>query len=258
MPQPYILRVDDRGLQVFIQRLGGLATNERLVRAIKTGAEMVRQQAVINVGGYPVSFDGNTFRVMVRTGALKGSIETQWPYGGNPLTAKVFVNGTYMRPADPTHNTKVISVADYAGSIEWGHKAIDLKLTMMGKVVPFFASKGFNTYGPYSVRGVKPNEEGHEDYGDQFHNPNLNAKLAAQGKAPMNFTKRGGKSAYEGGKKGGTSYYIAFRRVGKTGWVIPEARPRPFMRAALVKQTKPISKIVRKAVLETLQEGVGP
>lgn len=256
MAQPYILRVDAGQLKVFIQTLDTLPSQQKLIQAIKSGAEMVRQQAVINVSGYPVTIDGNMFRVMVRTGTLKGSMETAWPYGGSPLTAKVFVNGTMTAPPQGGIG-RPRPVSDYAGAIEWGHAEIDLKLTMMGKVVPFFASRGFKTYGPFSVRGLKPNEEGKDDYGDLFHNPDLNAKLAAQNKNPMNFQKRGGKSAYEGGKKGGTSYYIAFRRVGKTGWVIPAAKPRPFMRAALAKQTPPISRIIRKAVKETLQEAAG-
>jgi hypothetical protein len=254
----YLLRIDAGQLKVFIGTLDTLETNTKLVQVIKRGAEMVRQQAVINVGGYPVTFDGRFFRVMVRTGTLKGSIETAWPYGGSPLTAKVFVNGTHTAPSKPGGMVgKAVPVSEYAGAVEWGHKAIDLKLTMMGKIVPFFASRGFNTYGPFSVRGLKPNQEGQDDVGDFFHNPDLNAKLAAQGKAPMNFQKRGGKSAYEGGKKGGGSYYIAFRRVGKTGWIIPEAQPRPFMRAALAKQTPPISRLVKTAVKETLQEAAG-
>lgn len=256
MPQPYILKVEAGQLKVFIRTLDGMASNDRLVQAIKTGAEMVRQQAVINVSGYPVTLDGNTFRVMVRTGTLKGSIETAWPYGGSVLTAKVFVNGTMTAPPQGGIG-RPRPVSEYAGAVEWGHREIDLKKTMLGKIVPFFASRGFKTYGPFSVRGLKPNEEGKDDFGDYFHNPPLNAKLAAQGKNPLNFQKRGGKSAYEGGTKGGTSYYIAFRRVGKTGWIIPQAKPRPFMRAALAKQTKPISKIVRKAVTETLQEAAG-
>jgi hypothetical protein len=257
MPQPYLLRVEAGQLKVFVRALDTLPSNDKLTRAIKTGAEMVRQQAVINVSGYPVTLDGNTFRVMVRTGTLKGSMEVAWPYNGSALTAKVFVNGTHTAPPAPGGYGKPRPVSEYAGAIEWGHGPIDLKLTMMGKVVPFYASRGFKTYGPFSVRGLKPNEEGKEDYGDFFHNPAHNAKLAAKGKAPMNFQKRGGQAAYEGGKKGGTAYFVAFRRVGKTGWVIPAAKPRPFMGAALRKQTKPISKIIRLAVTETLQEAAG-
>jgi hypothetical protein len=46
----------------------------------------------------------------------------------------------------------------------------------------------------------------------------------------MYFQQRRATSGYS--KGGAGTYYIAFRKVGKKGWVIPAARARPFMRAA--------------------------
>jgi hypothetical protein len=171
---------------------------------------------------------------MVRTGTLRGAIELQWPYEG-PFMARVFVNGTHMNPGDGPGGgpSRPTPVSKYAAAIEFGHDAIDHKRTMKGKVVPFFASRGAKSRGPFAARGLTPVDEQSTDYGSHWTSEQHNAKLAAKNKGPMTFEKKGGNAAYAGAKKGASTYFISFRRVGDTGWVIPAAKPRPFMRAAL-------------------------
>jgi integrase len=114
-----------------------------------------------------------------------------------------------------------IAAKSTAGAIEYGHAEIDLKKTMQGKIVPFFASKSATATGPYAARGLDQIGKS-----NQYTSKSLNNKLQALGKANMNFTKHAGK----GPTGGAGAYYISFRRVGKTGWIIPAAKPRPFMR----------------------------
>lgn len=202
--------------------------------AIRDTAARAQARAVRNVSGYPVTYDGKVFRVVVRTGALKGAIDMQWPYQ-SPLQARVFVNGA-MTAAPFQAGDRLVKpspVSAYAAAIEFGHEEIDLKKFMQGKIVPFFASRTAGSTGPFAVRGLTEVEGSN---GALWENKALNIKLThplfGTAKGPMYFQKRGGTAAYQGAKGGGGSYYIAFRRVGKTGWIIPAAKPRPFMRAA--------------------------
>lgn len=195
--------------------------------AVRAYGAMVQARAVRNVSGYPVSFEGGYFVVRVQTGALKGSIELEWPYGATVFQARVYVNGAHFAaPAQGGFLTKPRSVSEYAAAIEQGHEEIDLKKTMMGKTVPFFAAERKDPRGPFTAGGLKPVTPGERGYGSSWQSQVLNSKLAAKGKDPMHFTKKGGKGS-------GSTYFIAFRRVGKTGWIIPKAEPRPFMRAAV-------------------------
>lgn len=253
----YQLVVDAGKLKVLIEKMhlpANASTSLALGRLIRDAAEMVRTRAVWNVSGYPVVFEGGVFRVMVRTGALKGSMEVQWPFQ-TALRARVFVNGTMTATAAQQVGgfiVKAVAVSQYAGSIEWGHKEIDLKKTMLGKTVPFFASRTQNTRGPYSVRGLQAVTPGEDQNGSMFHNVQLNAKLAAQGHGPMAFQRKaGGTSTYA--SKGGGSYYIAFRKVGKTGWIIPEAKPRPFLKAALVNTQDNVRRQMVRGVVNILR-----
>lgn len=195
----------------------------------------VQARVIYNLGGFPVQYDGKVFRVRVVTGALRGSIELQWPYQ-TALSARVFVNGAHTADQGrldklPGGLSKPRPVSEYARAVEEGHGEIDLKKTMMGKTVPFYAARSKATGGsPYATRPVIPVMEGHARLGDWFHNPDFDRKLAARGKQPMFFQKRGAKTAPEG--KGGGAYYISFRKVGKTGWVIPAKEGRPYMKAA--------------------------
>lgn len=228
--EPYRLEIDGRKLRALIDRTRtptDPAFIGKIGQAIRQWGALVQARAVRNVSGYPVVYQGGAFRVQVRTGTLKGAIELQYPFG-SPFQARVYVNGTRMTPDQL--GSKSRSVADYAGAIEWGHKAIDLKLTMQGKVIPFFASRGQNSRGPYAARGLAPVDGQERGYGSGWQSQALNAKLAAKNKPSMTFTKKGGATAFKGNS---STYFIAFRRVGKTGWVIPAAKPRPFMRAAL-------------------------
>jgi hypothetical protein len=51
-----------------------------LGQAIRKWGVLVQTRAVYNVTGHPVSYEGGFFVVRVRTGALRGAIELQWPY----------------------------------------------------------------------------------------------------------------------------------------------------------------------------------
>lgn len=230
--------------------------------AVRDSAARIQARAVRNVSGYPVVYDGKVFRVVVRTGALKGAIEQQWPYQG-PLQARVFVNGTHTAQAYKIGEGLVRPrpVSQYAAAIEWGHDEIDLKQFMQGKTVPFFASKSAGTTGPYSVRGLTPVA----GPGDLWENKGLNARLAhpifnGGRHGPMYFQRRGGQAAYSGGKKGGGAYYIAFRKVGKKGWVIPAARPRPFMRAAGIGPAtqRDVRRFTRERLMELMTRDRNP
>lgn len=234
---PYVLRVDAGALKALIARtrgpFGGPEVQTALAQSIRQWGALVQARAVRNVTGYPVVYSGGVFRVMVRTGTLRGSIELQWPYEG-PFTARVFVNGAHMNPGGlPGIYAKPIPVAEYAAAIEFGHGEIDLKKTMRGKTVPFFAARSQAARGPYAATGLAPVDQRDQGYGSRWQSETHNRKLQARGKGPMTFEKKGGNPAYQGAKRGASTYFIAFRKVGDEGWVIPEAKPRPFMRAAL-------------------------
>lgn len=233
----YRVEVDNRQLRVLLNTARLELSPEQMTfmgGAMRNLATRVQARAVRNVSGYPVHYDGRIFRVVVRTGTLKGAIESEWPYQ-SALQARVYVNGAHtavpFQQGDRT--VKPRPVAAYAAAIEYGHGEIDLKKTMMGKTVPFFASRTSNSTGPFSVRGLTP-VDGSD--GALWENKRLNARLAhplwhGGRKGPMQFQRRVA-AAYAGGKQGGGTYYIAFRKVGKHGWIIPAARERPFMRAA--------------------------
>lgn len=227
----YSVQVHDSSLRVMLNTAKlnlSPAQVTRMGEAVRDLAAGVQARAVRNVSGYPVEFEGGVFRVKSVTGALKGAIEQQWPYQ-SPLQARVFVNGAMSGAAIQIAGglVKPRPVSDYAAAIEDGHGEIDLKKTMLGKTVPFFAARSKNATGPYAGRGLRPagSETGE---GSHWVDDALNHKLASKGaKGPMSFQRR-----ITGGTKGAGSYYIAFRKVGKTGWIIPAAKPRPFMRAA--------------------------
>lgn len=231
MARLFTIEVDNSNLRV-LMNVAELKLNaqqvEHLGLAVRDMGAKAQARAVRNVSGYPVIFDGHVFRVVPRTGALKGSIDMQWPYQG-PLQAKVFVNGTHtaqpMQMGDGV--VKPRPVADYAAAIEFGHGEIDLKKFMQGKTVPFFASRGSRSTGPFAVRGLTPVAGTSEG---MWENEAFNKVLAGKGNGPMHFQRR--KAAAYAAKRGGGTYFIAFRKVGKKGWIIPEAKPRPFLRAA--------------------------
>jgi hypothetical protein len=222
----YSVQVHDSSLRVMLNT-AKLNLNPaqvlRMGEAVRDLSANVQARAVRNVSGYPVQYEGGVFRVKSQTGALKGAIEQQWPYQ-SPLQARVFVNGAMSGAAIQIAGAlvKPRPVSDYAGAIESGHGEIDLKKTMMGKTVPFFAARSQNATGPYAGRGLRPEGSGWVDDA-------LNHKLSSKGaKGPMSFKRH----KIKGGTRGAGSYYVTFRKVGKTGWIIPAAKPRPFMRAA--------------------------
>lgn len=259
MVQPYVLSLRAGKLQAVIDTLGldfNQLAAQGLGEAVRNAAEVVRTRAVWNVGGNVVVYEGGVFRVMVRTGALKGAMEVQWPYG-NALVARVFVNGTHTSTGEvrPAGYSRSRPVSDYAGSIEWGHEEIDLKKTMMGKTVPFFASRGSNSRGPYTARGLDPLDSEDTGIGSRWKNDVLNAKLQARGKNPMYFRKSGAVEAYA--KGGGSSFFIAFRKVGKEGWIIPRAEPRPFMKAAVLNTQTQVRRLYQREAAQVIRDALG-
>ncbi len=229
----YRVLIDTRALRVLISRTNFPISDPVSVRmlgeAIRRYGALVQARAVRNVSGYPVVYNGQAFVVRVRTGTLKGSIELQWPFG-SLFTARVYVNGGHMTPANvPGFPGRPVAVADYAGAIEWGHGDIDLKRTMAGKTVPFFGARSQRAQGPYAATGLQPLGD-NKGPGSSWTSEALNAKLAGKNKGPMIFTKKGQRPGPYG--SGSSAYFISFRKVGKTGWIIPAAKPRPFMAAA--------------------------
>ncbi len=234
-----------------LKRIG--ANNRALGEGVRDSAERIRTRAVRNVSGYPVTFTGGAFRVQVKTGALKGAMETEWPYG-DALTARVFVNGSHTS----TSNTggypgKPVPVSRYAAAIEYGHKEIDLKKSMLGKTVPFFGARAQNAVGAYAATGLRKtmyltgDSEGVLTERHAYKSLSFDAKLRAKGKQPMNFARKRTAS--------GGAYFIAFRKVGKKGWIIPEAKPRPFMAAAAQASTVDVQRIIGRKVRDILAGG---
>lgn len=224
MGAPYVIDYNAGKLQAFVSRLRMEGdTPARLGDLVRQVGLLAQARAVYNVSGYPVTYEGGTFRVRVQTGALKGSINLQYPYA-DLFSARVYVNGamTATTGLGGGQFSKPRPVSEYAGAIEWGHKQIDLKRTMQGKIVPFFGARAQKARGPYAAVGLMKVEDG--PHQGQYASIAHAERLAATGKRPMYFTRMP--------VKGAGAYFISFRRVGKTGWVIPKAAPRPFMRSA--------------------------
>lgn len=258
MAATYRLKIDTTALKVLLARTSGPFGGPEVARAAGDGVRkwgaMVQASAVYNVTGHPVIYDGKVFRVMVRTGTLRNSIELQWPYRTR-FQARVFVNGTLMNPGATSGAQQVgrpTPVSAYAAAIEQGHDQIDLKRTMQGKIVPFFGSVQAKARGPFAADGLKPMDSTQVDYGSKWQSATLNSKLTAKGKGPMIFTKKGGNPAYQGAKRSASTYFISFRRVGKKGWIIPAAAPRPFMRSALERSVEPGRRMLVGAVAAAL------
>lgn len=254
MPATYRLKIESHALKVLLARTSGPFGSPEVAGAIGDGVRkwgaMVQASAVYNVTGHPVVYDGRVFRVMVRTGTLRNSIELQWPYRSR-FQARVFVNGTLMNPGDGGGGrSRPVAVSAYALAIEDGHEAIDLKKTMQGKIVPFFGSVQAKARGPFAAQGLKPLDTTARDYGSKWASEQHNRKLAAKGKGGMTFTKKGGHPAYQGASAG--TYFIAFRRVGKVGWIIPAAAPRPFMAAAVQRSKEPGRRMLVRTVAAAL------
>lgn len=258
----YFLQVDATAIRVLLARTSGpggmnMDTVNLLGQSIRKWGVMLQTRAVFNVTGHPVvSPEGGYFVVRVRTGALRSSIEMQWPYQ-TAFQARVFVNGTVMNPGEiPAAGvSRPRPVSQYAAAIEFGHEPIDLKRTMRGKIVPFFGAKAQKARGPYAAQGLKPLDDRDQGYGSSWQSEALNRKLAGQGKGPMIFEKKGGHPAYSGQKQGASTYFISFRRVGDKGWVIPEAKPRPFLGSAVQGVKEPGRKMVARDFARALVPG---
>jgi hypothetical protein len=220
-----------------LRKLGG-AGRRQLGEGIRDTAERVRQRAVRNVSGYPVTYTGGVFVVKVRTGALKGAMEMEWPYGSE-WVARVFVNGAHTSTSNiGGYPGKPVAVSKYAAAIEHGHKEIDLKQHMMGKTVPFFGARSQTATGPYAERGLI------SIGGGQFVSRNPSGKCG--GKQPLVYDRKRTAS--------GGSYFITYRKVGKKGWVIPAAKPRPFMAAAALGSAPDARRLVGGRVRAVLAE----
>lgn len=229
----------ERGtLQVLMERatLAKVGRGNRVLgEGVRDAAEKIRQRAVRNVSGYPVSYTGGSFVVKVVTGALKGAIETEWPYQ-DMLSARIFVNGAHTSTTNVGgYPGKPVPVSRYAGAIERGHGEIDLKKTMMGKTVPFFGARSQSATGPYTERGLVA--IGKKSY---------ISKVPGKKKTLLVYTRKRTAS--------GGSYFISFRKVGKKGWIIPAAKPRPFMAAAAQGATQDVRRIIGGKVRAVLAE----
>lgn len=214
----------------------------RIGRGVSAAAQIVQERAIRNVSGYPVYYEGGVFRVAVRTGTLKGAIERQWPYG-TVFKARVFVNGTHTAVEQaPGMRSKPRPVSQYAAAIEYGHAEIDLKKTMKGKTVPFYGARSKSANGPYAARGLEKvdNGPGVGKYASVEHS----MRLAEKGKPTMYFARKRTESG---------AYFIAFRKVGNTGWIIPAAKPRPFMASALEGTKDKVRKTVQQAAIAALR-----
>lgn len=241
------LQVQDHQLQVMVQRipLTGAGATAQLGLAVRDSLEVIRKRAVRNVSGYPVSYDGGFFRIRVQTGALKGALEAEWPYGG-VLQGRVFVNGAHTSVSSiGGFYSKPVPVSQYAAAIENGHGEIDLKKTMEGKTVPFFGARAKNAQGPYAATGLTRTPLTTYWREPLYSSTRLNRKLAQKGKRPMYFERRPTRG-------GGGSYFISYRKVGKEGWIIPAAKPRPFLDAALQNSRADVRRIVGSRVRSTL------
>lgn len=226
--------------------------NRVLGEGVRDGAERIRTRAVRNVSGYPVTYTGGAFRVQVKTGALKGAMETEWPYG-DAMTARVFVNGAHTSMSNTGgYVGRPVPVSKYAAAVEHGHKEIDLKKTMLGKTIPFFGARAQNAAGAYAATGLRKTGYLTEDSDgvlvqrSSYRSETLNEKLRAKSKQPMNFARKRTAS--------GGSYFISFRKVGKQGWIIPEAKPRPFMAAAAQASTQDVRRIIGGKIRTVLAE----
>jgi hypothetical protein len=102
----------------------------------------------------------------------------------------------------------------------------------MGKTVPFFGSTAKTARGPYAADGLKPVAR---RQGVRRAVPVGQAERQArrQGQEPDALREARRQGLVRRARGGAGTYFIAFRKVGKTGWIIPRAAPRPFMRAAL-------------------------
>lgn len=238
-------KYERRQLQVLLRRasLRDLSASDKrtLGEGVRDGAEKIRQRVVRNVSGYPVSYTGGSFVVRVRTGALKASIEVEWPYL-DEWSARVFVNGTHTSITNVGgFPGKPVPVSKYAAAVERGHKEIDLKKTMQGKIVPFFGSRSSSTTGPYTERGL---ERGLVSIGKRQYiskNPDPKRRKPLVYKAKRTAT--------------GGAYFITFRRVGKKGWIIPAAKPRPFMDAGAAQSTTDVRRAVGRKLRVVLASG---
>src|ERR1039458_4021936 len=132
MPPLFKLVVENSQLQVILNRAKLRLTPAELGQVgqgLAMAAGEVQKQAVVNVTGNVVVFEGGSFKINTVTGTLRGSINMEWPYQ-DWLQARVYVNGTYsiegsVRPDGSIG--KSAPVSKYAASIEYGHVEIDLK-----------------------------------------------------------------------------------------------------------------------------------
>lgn len=240
----YELRVSRDRLRILIDRtsLGNPELQTAIAIGVRRWGALLQARAVHNVSGFPVVYDGRAFVVRTRTGTLKGAIELQWPYG-SAQQARVFVNGAHTSVVSEGGRSRATPVSKYAAAIEHGHPEIDLKQFMQGKIVPFFGARAAAAQGPYAATGLVK-APGEKIWGEYWRSQAFDAKLQAKGKLPVWFRKKGSKQS--------GVYFIAFRRVGKEGWIIPEAAPRPFMAAALQSTTKEGPQMILNSVRQAL------
>lgn len=186
----------------------GLDVEQALKGVVKEYTRKTQALMVQNVSGTRVTYSGGNFVINRQTGKLARSIQI---FELNPLAGSVK------------------ATAEYAGFVEGGHGAIDLKQTMQGKIVPLpvdiTSAKAMQRMQAQQAKGI--------------------AGVSASGLKVTKITASTGR--FMGSRA------VVFRRVGKTGWIIPAQAPRPFGQAAAEAIEQPFADAVRKRMEEMLQ-----
>lgn len=180
-------------------------TSERkggeLIRALQATinqyGRLMQREAVANASGRVVEFHGQHFSINRITGNLVRNIHLV----PGPLSASV------------------VADADYAAAVEAGHPAIDLKKFMAGKIVPLPIGSGVAASAQTFMQAL-----------------GSKAYLSTDSKGKVISTVNGLRvqNQYASTGKLVGQRAVLFRRVpvDGSGWIIPAAKPRPFLAAA--------------------------
>lgn len=204
------LEIETEIVDQYAEQLATSLTGIKAVSlAVYKAADELQAQAVQNVSGNQVTFDGNTFVVNRQTGKLARSINVR----RGPLSATV------------------VADAEYASYVEEGVlHPVDMKQSLMGKTIPIRVS------GPKGNRaGLGPIS--HPIYG----NSNQDPEKTSATKVP--------KLSSSGKKVGNMFVIFRKVTKSSKGWIIAPRMPRPFMRAAAAEIEPKFAKAVEDAVV---------
>jgi hypothetical protein len=172
-------------------------------QSIRKWGALVQARAVRNVTGYPVVYEGGVFRVKVAPARCAARSSCSGPTG--PCCGPRVRQRHLHRDDDGPAATRAPNRSPTTpAAIELGHKAIDLKQFMMGKIVPFFGARSQSARGPYAATGLEPLDPAQKATGRVAERA-AQPRLQAKSKGPMTFTKKGGNAAYTGAKKGAST-----------------------------------------------------